>query len=171
MTEEDKELPANWRWRSDRRFDEPAVIFDMDGVISDASHRQRFLDVDPPDWANFNSRAWKDPVIADGVDAVRAAARDHVVVVVTARPLITIDMADSWLERHDVPVDLLVLRPEGDERHSPAVKRDELARLRAAGARIVSAVEDHPGIVKMYEQEGVSVRYVHSGYYDDIGEV
>jgi hypothetical protein len=163
-------VPDNWRWRGDRRFDAPVVIFDMDGVISDASHRQDFLRMDPPDWAQFNSRAGKDPAIPEGIVAVRAAAESHVVVVVTARPLVTIDVADSWLEQHDVPVDLLVLRPDGDERHSPEVKRDELARLRAAGADIAGAVEDHPGIVEMYQEEGVVVRYVHSGYYD-VGEV
>ena len=163
-------VPDNWRWRGDRRFDAPVVVFDMDGVISDAAHRQNFLRAEPPDWDSFNSKSWKDPAIPEGVQAVRHAAESHVVAVVTARPLAAIDMADSWLEQHDVPVDLLVLRPDGDERHSPAVKRDELAKLRAAGAEIVSAVEDHPGIVEMYEEEGVPVRYVHSGYYE-IGEV
>ena len=162
--------PENWRWRSDRRFDIPAVIFDMDGVISDASQRQKFLRSDPPDWVGFNSGTWRDRPLPEGVTAVREAALVHLVIVVTARPLAMIDMADQWLERHGVPVDLLVLRPDGDDRHSPAVKRDELAALRAAGADVVAAVEDHPGIVEMYEQAGVAVRYVHSGYYD-IGEV
>ncbi len=162
--------PENWRWRTERRFDAPVSIFDMDGVIADASHRQKYLDQDPPDWEMFNSRAWQDPPIIEGVHAVCAEAVDRVVVVVTARPLLTIDMADRWLEDHEVPVDLLVLRPDGDERHSPAVKRQELAKLRAAGADVVSAVEDHPGVVAMYEEEGVAVRYVHSGYYET-GEV
>lgn len=142
----------------------------MDGVLSDASRRQKYLAVDPPDWESFNSRAWQDGPILDGIDALHAAAVDHVIVVVTARPLTSIDMTDRWLEDHEVPVDLLVLRDRDDERHSPAVKRSELAKLRAAGADVVMAVEDHPGIVAMYEEEGVAVRYVHSGYYE-IGEV
>jgi hypothetical protein len=161
----------NWRWITERRFELPVAIFDMDGVLSDAAHRQQYLRTDPPDWDRFNAHAEHDQPLLDGIDDVREVAVDHLVAVVTARPLQTITTAGTWLSRHDVPVDLLVLRPDGDERHSPAVKRDELLRLRAAGARIVSAVEDHPGIVAMYEAEGVAVRYVHSGYYDGVGEV
>ncbi|MEM7142263.1 MAG: hypothetical protein AAF548_14665 [Actinomycetota bacterium] len=164
------EWPSHWRWRVPPGFDRPVVIFDMDGVLSDASHRQAYLREDPPNWEMFNSRAWKDPSIAAGLDALRDAAVDHQVIVVTARPAITIDMTERWLAERDLPVELIVLRPDGDQRHSPAVKRDELARLRHAGATVVRAVEDHPGIVEMYESEGVAVSYVHSGYYD-IGEV
>lgn len=161
----------NWFWITERRFELPVAIFDMDGVLSDAAHRQQYLRTDPPDWDRFNAHAEHDEPLLDGIDSVRETAVDHVVAVVTARPLAGVDTAHAWLARHEVPVDLLVLRPAGDERHSPAVKRDELGRLRVAGADVVSAVEDHPGIVAMYEAEGVAVRYVHSGYYDGVGEV
>ena len=160
------EWPDHWRWRVTPGFDRPVAIFDMDGVLSDASHRQRYLREEPPNWGMFNSRAWKDPAIPAGLDELRVAAGDHV----TARPAVAIDMTEQWLAERDLPVELLVLRPDGDRRHSPAVKRDELARLRVAGADVRFAVEDHPGIVAMYEAEGVVVRYVHSGYYD-VGEV
>lgn len=162
--------PAHWRWRVEPGFDRPVAIFDMDGVLSDASHRQQYLREDPPNWEMFNSRAWKDPALAEGLADLRAAAVEHQVVVVTARPVVTVDMTEQWLAERDLPVELLVVRPEGDQRHSPAVKRDELARLRNAGADVRLAVEDHPGIVEMYEHEGVPVRYVASGYYD-VGEV
>ncbi|MDW3219953.1 MAG: hypothetical protein R8F63_15165 [Acidimicrobiales bacterium] len=162
--------PAHWRWRVEPGFDRPVAIFDMDGVLSDASHRQQYLREDPPNWAMFNSRAGKDAALADGLADLRATAVDHQVVVVTARPAVTIDMTEQWLAERDLPVELLVLRADGDERHSPAVKADVLAALLAAGADIRLAVEDHPGIVEMYERAGVPVRYVHSGYYD-VGEV
>ena len=162
--------PSHWRWRVEPGFDRPVALFDMDGVLSDASHRQQYLREDPPNWEMFNSRAWKDPALRPGLNDLRDAAADHQVIVVTARPVVTIDMTEQWLAERDLPVELLVLRPDGDQRHSPAVKRDELARLRGAGADVAFAVEDHPGIVAMYEGEGLAVRYVHSGYYD-IGEV
>lgn len=162
--------PAHWRWRVQPGFTRPVAIFDMDGVLSDAAHRQRYLREDPPDWDSFNARAADDVELPHGLSALRRAAAEHAIVVVTARPAASLEMTERWLAARALPVELVVLRPDGDVRHSPAVKRDEVARLRSAGADIRFAVEDHPGIVAMYEAEGIVVRYVHSGYYD-AGEV
>ena len=46
----------NWTWRVDdgaAHHPGPAVIFDIDGVLSDAAGRQHFLERGKRDWTSF----------------------------------------------------------------------------------------------------------------------
>ena len=42
------------------------IIFDLDGVISDAAHRQHFLKGTEKDWDGFFSACTEDPPIISG---------------------------------------------------------------------------------------------------------
>ncbi|MGH9163995.1 MAG: hypothetical protein ACRDZW_00570, partial [Acidimicrobiales bacterium] len=43
----------------------PAVVFDIDGVLSDAASRQRFLESGTRDWDGFFDACGEDPLIED----------------------------------------------------------------------------------------------------------
>ena len=147
----------------------PLVIFDLDGVISNASHRQHFLRGAFKDWRGFFTSARLDPAYEAGLALAASVDDDHVVAILTARPYYVVDMTRSWLAANEVRHDLLILRPErgrGSRGPSADFKRHELNRLRAAGYVITAAIDDDERIIEMYRSEGVFALYVHSGYYE-----
>ena len=159
-------LPPHWFRITERGFDLPVAIFDMDGVLSDATHRQHHLAVDPPDWDGFGATSHLDPPLVEGPGRVAELRSEHLITVVTARPAPMFEVTSTWLARHEIHVDLIVLRPEGDYRPSQELKADELARIRSLGGDVRLAVEDDPENHAMYVDAGVEALYIHSGYYD-----
>lgn len=157
---------ANWVHLSDRGFDLPVAIFDLDGVLSDAAHRQHFLASDPPDWDGFGSLSHLDDPIEPGRRRLVELREEHLISVVTARPADMREVTVAWFERHRIDVDLVVFRASHDRRPSPDVKRDVLYQIRDLGGDVRIAYDDDLENVEMYGRAGVHVVYVHSGYYD-----
>ena len=61
---------ANWTWREadgpeQDHAGRPAVIFDIDGVLSDAAGRQHFIERGRRDWTSFFEACGDDPVIEE----------------------------------------------------------------------------------------------------------
>ena len=55
--------PDNWKWRDGAVSPGPAVVFDMDGVLSDATSRQHFIERPWRDWEAFFEACGDDPLI------------------------------------------------------------------------------------------------------------
>ncbi|MEZ5270227.1 MAG: hypothetical protein R2714_12050 [Microthrixaceae bacterium] len=60
----------NWMWRgevleADAGAQMPTVVFDMDGVLSDASRRQHFLESPRRDWEGFFQACGDDALIEE----------------------------------------------------------------------------------------------------------
>ena len=163
-------LPAHWYLRPGTPpGGGPMVILDLDGVISDASHRQHYLRGAFKDFGGFFRAAPGDPPYQSGLALAASIADDHTVAILTARPHYMADGTRSWLAVHGVRYDLLILRPaRGRGSHGPSAdfKRNELNHLRAAGYEVTAAIDDDERIIDMYRSEGVFALYVHSGYYE-----
>ena len=161
--------PANWYFRDGAPAGGSLVVFDLDGVISDASHRQHFLRGERKNWRGFFTSAGLDPPYEAGVALAASVDDDHAVAILTARPNYVADTTRAWLAAHEVRHDLLILRPRhgrGSGGPSADFKRYELSRLRAAGFEVVLVIEDDERNIEMFRSEGVSALYVHSGYYE-----
>jgi hypothetical protein len=157
---------TNWRWRAAERTG-PAVVFDMDGVLSNAVGRQHYLDRGHrQDWKSFFEAAGEDPLIDEVARLVELLDRDLVVVLLTARPVRIRDLTVDWLQRHGLRWDLLVMRPGGDFDTASEFKRRTVHELRDAGLELRLAFEDDRRNVEMFHSEGVPCIYIHSGYYD-----
>ena len=147
----------------------PLVILDLDGVISDATHRQHYLRGAFKDFRGFFTAAPADPPLETGRALAASVDDDHTVAILTARPYYMADDTRAWLAANEIRHDLLILRPEqgrGSRGPSADFKRNELNRLRAAGYEITAAIDDDERIVEMYRSEGVFALYTHSGYYE-----
>ena len=161
--------PANWHLQPGAPGAGPLVIFDLDGVISDATHRQHFLRGARMDYRGFFTAAGLDPPYRTGQALAESVADDHAVAILTARPNYVVDMTRSWLAANEVRHDLLILRPRhGRGSHGPSAdyKRHELHRLRAAGYEVAMAIDDDERVIEMFRAEGVLALYVHSGDYE-----
>ena len=163
-------MHSNWHLRPGFQPDGgPLVVLDLDGVISDASHRQHFLRGAFKDFRGFFTAAPADPPYRWGLALAASITDDHTVAILTARPSYMAGDTRSWLAAHGVRHDLLILRPErgrGARGPSADFKRHELSRLRTAGFAVTAAIDDDERIIDMYRSEGVFALYVHSGYYE-----
>jgi len=157
--------PPNWYWRRGPLPPGPAVVFDIDGVLSDASSRQHFLDHGRRDWRAFFEACGDDPLIEEIARLLELLDASLSVVLVTGRPLRVRPQTLAWLERYQLRWDLLVMRDRGDTGPVSAYKRRTVEALRAHGLDLRLALEDDPANHAMFVEEGVPCVYIHSGYY------
>ena len=159
----------NWYFRDGAPSGGPLVILDLDGVISNATHRQHFLRGERKNWRGFFTSAGQDPPYDTGLALAASIGDDHTVAILTARPNYMAADTRSWLAANEVRHDLLILRPRhgrGSGGPSADFKRHEISRLRAAGFEIKLAIDDDERIIDMYRSEDIFALYTHSGYYE-----
>jgi hypothetical protein len=158
--------PDHWRWRDESVEPGPAVVFDMDGVLSDASNRQHFLEYPQRDWDAFFAACGDDALIDEVARLLEVLDDDLGVVLLTARPLRVRPQTLAWLDRYKLRWDLLIMRDYGDYSASRTFKRDAVDELRVWGFDLRLAFEDDRRNVDMFHGEGIPCIYIHSGYYD-----
>lgn len=158
--------PRNWRWHGPAVVPGPAVVFDIDGVLSDATSRQHFIEEGRRDWSGFFEACGDDPVIEEVARLLELLDRSLLVVLLTGRPLRVQPQTLAWLERYGLRWDLLVMRDRGDYAHVSDFKRRSVGELRACGLDLRLALEDDPVNHAMFVDEGVPCVYIHSGYYE-----
>lgn len=147
----------------------PAVIFDLDGILADAMHRQHFLHRDTPDWEGFYRDVKADAVIEAGRALLASMREDVTIVILTARVDDVAAVTRDWLTAHGLRYDLLVCRPpKADDTALVAVdyKRVEVERMLAWGLEPLVAIDDNRRIVDMYAEFAIPSVYIPSGYYD-----
>lgn len=157
--------PPNWRWRA-APVDGPAVVFDIDGVLSDAAVRQHFLTPGRRDWDGFFEACGDDPLIEDVAQLLHVIDGGMRIVLLTGRPVSVQAQTVSWLERFELRWDVLIMRDFGDYTAAREFKRGAVHQLRKAGFDLRLGFEDDRRNLEMFRAEGVPCIYIHSGYYD-----
>lgn len=142
-----------------------AVIIDMDGVLACNLHRIHHVhdNRDNPDWESFYEGIREDAPLP-WCDVIRLLDPSLIRVILTNRPKRFWSHTVDWLNRHAVPYDVLLMRPEGELYQN--AKKMHLSTL-TEYYNIQLAIDDDPEHVSMYEEAGIPTCYVHSGYYDE----
>jgi hypothetical protein len=161
-----KAHPDHWTWRDVPVEPGPAAVIDIDGVLSDATRRQHYLEAPRRDWRGFFDACGDDPVIEEVKVLLDLLDPALSVVLLTARPGRVHELTEAWLHRYRIRWDVLLMRPAGDWDVSREFKQASVAELRAFGFDLRLAVEDDLRNVEMFRSEGVPCVYFHSGYYD-----
>ena len=156
----------NWLWRSQPVSGGRAVVFDLDGVLSDAASRQHYLERPRRDWDAFFEACGDDPLIEEIARLLDLLDDDLAIVLLTARPARVQPQTLAWLHRYGLRWDLLVMRDFGDYGAAREFKRRSVRELKEAGFELVLSFEDDRRNVAMFRDEGVPSVYIHSGYYD-----
>ena len=160
------EVPDNWRWRAGPVEPGPAVVFDLDGVLSDAASRQHYIEYPFPDWDAFFRACGEDDLIGEVARLLEVLDGGHRVVLLTARPIRVQPQTLGWLDRYGLRWDVLIMREFGDYMASRVFKQRTGGELRRFGFDLRVAFEDDPRNVHMFHTEGVPCVYIHSGYYE-----
>jgi len=159
-------VPPNWTWRDAPVPPGPVVIFDIDGVLSDAASRQHFIERGRRDWRAFFDACGDDPLIEEGACVVQLLDPTLGVVLLTGRPVRVEPQTLAWLTRYGLRWDLLIMRDVGDYAAAREFKRDTVDDLRRYGFELKLAFEDDRRNLEMFRAEGIPCVYIHSGYYD-----
>ncbi|HYH78461.1 MAG TPA: HAD family acid phosphatase [Longimicrobium sp.] len=138
-----------------------AVIWDLDGTLSDDRARAHFVEVEKGrqrDWKSYFDAIGEDPPIAASMEVLRAMhAAGNRIVFLTGRPDHTRRTTERWLKANGLTeYDRLVMRPPRDFRPSGAFKADEIAKLRRE-YELVCAFEDRIDVAEALRQAGVPV--------------
>ena len=142
------------------------MVFDIDGVLSDAAGRQHFLEQGRRDWSSFFEACGDDPVVEEIARLLELLDPTLAVVLLTGRPQGVRPQTLAWLERYHLRWDLLVMRPQGNFGPVAGFKRAVVEDLQAHGFDIRLAFEDDPSNHAMYVAAGIPCVYIHSGYYE-----
>jgi len=129
------------------------VVFDIDGVLADARHREHHLAGRPRDWDAFFAGVGEDPVIEAGRDRLLGEAARHVVVLLSGRPERCRSDTLDWLAVRGFPVLRLVLRPDEDHRPAADFKASAIGLI-GAPDQVAVVVDDDPLIVERLEGLG-----------------
>ena len=161
------DVPDNWRWRSGPVEPGRAVVFDMDGVLSDAVTRQHYIEgPGRQDWHAFFEACGEDPLIEEVERLLNLLDRSLQIILLTGRPIRVQPQTLAWLERYDLRWELLIMRDFGDYSAAREFKQWSVHELRRYGFALELAFEDDRRNLEMFRREGVPCVYIHSGYYD-----
>ena len=142
------------------------MVFDIDGVLSDAVSRQHFLESGRRDWRGFFDACGDDPLIEEVACLLSLLDPALRIILLTGRPVRVQPQTLAWLERYELRWDLLIMRNFGDYRAAREFKRLTVGALRVRAFDLRLAFEDDRRNLEMFRSEGVPCVYIHSGYYD-----
>ena len=127
------QVPENYRWRDGPVEAGPAVVFDMDGVLSDASSRQHYLEFPRRDWEAFFAACGEDELVDEVARLLECLDPDLRIILLTARPMRVQRQTLGWLDRYKLRWDVLIMREYGDYGRNVqnAVDRSPLGPLSA----------------------------------------
>ena len=161
-----RSVPPNWRWHDGPVPPGRAVVFDIDGVLSDAAGRQHFIERGRRDWKAFFEACGDDQIIEEVARLLELLDPALNVVLLTGRPFRVQPQTLAWLDRYGLRWDLLVMRDFGDYDYVTIFKQGVVHDLRRYGFDLRLAFEDDPSNHAMFVAEGIPCVYIHSGYYD-----
>lgn len=139
--------------RDDHR---PLAVFDLDGTLADAGHRQHHLEGARRDWSAFFAAAVDDPPLPEGVRLALVSAEDCEIRYLTGRPERCRRDTVAWLAEHGLPEGELHMRRNGDRRPARHAKLEVLKRLgREREVRML--VDDDVLVCEAAERAGFAV--------------
>lgn len=152
--------------RSDNDNVMNAVVFDIDGVLADNSHRLAQLHPETPDWDAFHDAQHLDPPIQEQVTLLNMMLEGGFrVVLLTSRPEHYRQATVDWLATHGIEYHRLLMHPQWEVDTHARFKQGALSNLRLQfNVRLV--IDDSPETIAVARSLGIPALYIHSGYYD-----
>jgi hypothetical protein len=147
----------------------PADFWDLDSTLYDTAHRHHVIDeikAGSKTWDDYSRMCSGDTVLPGSRALMQARSGQAIQVVITGRAESARELTVANFRRDEVPADLLIMRPDGDETHNGEYKVACIRELVARGiipqlvfedwapaARLLAAELDVPvvGINPFYE--------------------
>lgn len=132
------------------------AVFDLDGTVSDCTHRVHLAR--DRQWEEFHAACVNDPPhIGEVMIAQAWANAGGVVAYNTGRTENYRTHTRMWLQQHALPQGVLFMRAEGDRRRSTEAKLEGLHKIEeqmVRGDQLAFIMEDQDKLVAMWRQLG-----------------
>jgi hypothetical protein len=140
----------------------PSAIVDIDGTIADVKHRLAFLQEEPKDWEGFHKNCDTDEPIIPTIRLVNALSDSNwQIILVTGRGGENREMTETWLDKHDVQRDMLLMRQPGNFEPDVELKKRWLHMFRDGRLGLWNtaapsiAIEDRKSVTDMWREQGL----------------
>ena len=139
-----------------------AIIFDLEGTLTDNSHRQHLV---PPkatwgsnnvDWEKFHSLFLTDTLKLPVAMMYTWLRKAFPILIFTGKPESGREDVEEWIYLYHLgKPKLLFMRKDDDHRPSEHVKYDMLKRARNLDLDPMLAIDDHPECCRMFEANAI----------------
>jgi predicted kinase len=138
--------------------DKPILLCDIDGTLSDGSHREHLVKGEKKDWPAYFSLLSEDSPNSEVIHRVNDLYSTHTVCLVSGRPDTYQRETMLWLIKQGVPYHWLFMRPGSDKRPDTLIKAEFLKHL--PKEKIALVLDDRPSVCRMWEENGLTVEWV-----------
>lgn len=142
------------------------ILVDIDGTLSDPTHRLHFVTGRQKDWPSFFATLGEDGVHQEIRELVQVFNNtlgpmplempQYDIVLCSGRPDNYRPQTERWLALHKIPYHALYMRPAGDFRPDDIVKEELLDCILADGYKPLLVVDDRPRVVAMWRKRGLT---------------
>ncbi len=132
----------------------PAVIVDIDGTISDLTHRLQYITGDTKDWKSFFANVTDDLPMENMLMLVEAIGMAYHIILCSGRSEVAREATIEWLHKYEVMWDELYMRKDGDHREDCVVKEEFLKQIQEK-YNVIAAIDDRKQVVNMWRKNGI----------------
>ncbi len=139
------------------------IVADIDHTLAASWWRDPMIGVES--WDAYHEQSKNDEPIAATVELVRCLhSAGHVLIGCTSRPVKWRELTMSWLVRHNIFLEDIMMRQDSDYRPAPELKL-AMAREYFGGdlTKMDLMIEDRDDVVAAFRAEGVTCIQVLSG--------
>lgn len=135
------------------------IIVDLDGTVSDSTHRSIYAQ--NKDWDRFHEEGINDPPHNEVVQLVQWLSKhpQHILLMITGRNEKYRQATLDWLLLYNVPIDHLLMRPDGDHTKDVDIKlmllHDWLVDQELTMENVWFALEDRDRVVDGFREQGI----------------
>ena len=143
-----------------------AIIVDIDGTLSDVTHRLRHIEGTTKNWDRFNQESAKDKPIFPVCEMVRHfQTLGYALLLVTGRDAEYHTITTTWLAENEIVGDMLLMRRRGDYRSDWLIKKEAYESHIKDNYEVLLALEDRDAVVEMWRSLGITCLQVQKGAY------
>jgi uncharacterized HAD superfamily protein len=139
-----------------KTFKKQAIIFDIDGTITDITHRRKYVKRSPKDWDNFNDLMKYDVLQPWAKALIKDLRIRYDIILITGREERFREITLDWLRRNDIHSKMLLMRTTGDKTDDDIVKKGLYERHVEPHYDIIVVFEDRSRVVKMWRDLGLT---------------
>jgi predicted kinase len=125
--------------------DKKAIIVDVDGTLALNLSNRDYYDSDRFEDDTLNV------VIADLVRLYHDAG--HAILIVSGREFNKFEVTKNWLQKYNVPHEMLLMRETGDSRSDTIVKKEIYEKFIKDKYDVMFAVDDRRKVVRMWREQ------------------
>lgn len=146
-----------------------AIIVDLDGTLSDCTHRRHFVTLSETrkkkDWKSFYAELVNDPVAPWCKDIVDALSKKYFTILVSGRPQEHEEVTRNWLFKYNINYHALFMRRVKDNRDDYIVKKEIYEEHIKPFYDICLVIDDRSRVVKMWREQGLICLQCAEGNY------